>query len=71
MQVKVDHLCLRVRMVQILALPITMHANTTVSKSIVSLQVQLFFLNTTELRLLRSRPLFFSNTGSNLRRSLL
>lgn len=39
-------------MVQILALPITMHANTTVSKSILSLHVQLFFLNTTEVRLL-------------------
>ena len=58
MQVKVDYLRLRVRMVQILALSITMHANTTVSKSILSLQVQLFFLNTTELRLFRSRPLF-------------
>ena len=58
MQVKVDHLRLCVRMIQIWALPITMYAKTTVSKSILSLQVQLFFLNTTELRLLRSRPLF-------------
>ena len=54
MQVKVDHLRLCVRMIQIWALPITMYAKTTVSKSSLSLQVQLFFLNTTEL----SRPLF-------------
>ena len=35
---------------------LSMHASTTVSKSILSLQVQHFFLNTTELRLLGSRP---------------
>jgi len=35
---------------------LSMHASTTVSKSILSLQVQHFFLNTIELRLLGSRP---------------
>ena len=36
---------------------LSMHASTTISKSILSLlQVQHFFLNTTELRLLGSRP---------------
>ena len=30
-----------------------------------SLKVQPFFLNTIEIRLLRSRPLFINNTGSN------
>ena len=39
-----------------------MHASKTVSKITSSLQVQLFFLNTIELRLFRSGPLFISNT---------
>ena len=47
-------------MVQILVLPCTQPKQFW--KLLLPLQVQLFFLNTTELRLFRSGPLFISNT---------
>ena len=53
-----------------------MHASTTVSKLLLSLQVQLFFHNTIGSRLLRSRPLLLSvrrsrsNFGVSVKRGI-